>query len=115
MKRLYYLGCRTGDKGHFLWTRQWSGAGWGIPEMSDQLRGALDGVFCPAIEGVAMRSNVGPWRIVSWIDRSVDSRPGSHSTFVGIGYEREEEMVVDAVIQFPDVFQRPYTPKEFIS
>jgi hypothetical protein len=62
--------------------------------------------------GIIYCASVPPWKIISWWDRSVDSRPGSHSTFVGNEFKNHHELVLAAMQFFPAVFVRqPAAPR----
>src|SRR5678816_4396454 len=84
MTQLYYFGCWS-DKGHYLHDQHGQIAPHTIG-ISLPLSYALDGAFCPLStepEGAWQFSQVGPWYIASCWDFKIDSRPGSHSTFIG--------------------------------
>lgn len=71
----------------------------------------IDGTFCPPGEQVQGRIAIwraDGWAVLSWWDRSVDTRPGSHSTFVlrTQGNPTDRELVRSAVAAFPWVFAR---------
>lgn len=107
---LFYFGCLH-QSGHYLFEPPGvSVRGYTeIKCMSQALRRSLDTAFCPPETwqpGIWLESMVPPWRIVSWWDRSVDSRPGSHSTFIGAGYDSAEELLTAARNLFPQVFAR---------
>ncbi len=114
MNELYYFGCIR-QVGHFLFQ---SDNGRAVachyaPRPFANRFGyngeRLDGMFCPpATWGtqVWMESNVGKWRIISWCDNSVDSRTGSHSTFIGYDYSTAEALLEDAKLRFSEVFAR---------
>ena len=77
---------------------------------------SLDGAFVPhnQPEGVYKRSYVWPYTILSWVDYSVDSRPGSHSTFLFANYKTDEAfsdiLLKEAAKKFPQVFERQRQP-----
>lgn len=112
-KQLFYFGC-MGQVGHGLYASvnghvqscsTYTPPG-GLPA---SLARGLDGTFVPPQKwgcGSYLESSVPPWRIISWHDNSVDTRPGSHSTFIGCGFETVEEMIEAAREQFPEVFRR---------
>jgi hypothetical protein len=71
----------------------------------------FDGPFTPENCIGYQESTIPPLRIVSWVDNSVDHRPGSHSTLIGVGYDSAEEMLDDAPSWFPSVMKRQPRPK----
>lgn len=100
-----YFGC-VDRLGHHLWTRgeeRVSLLGW--PKLNKQ----IDGGDCPKatpIEGVATLTHEEPWTILSFWDRSVDSRGGSHSTFLIPGRHNFETALAMARESFPRIFFR---------
>lgn len=115
---IFYFGC-IAQSGHYLWTSNGAGTARSIHQytvprdFADRFgdRGErLDyPLFTPPSDWPPhhyMRSIVGKWMILSWWDSSVDSRPGSHSTFAGYGFETEEDMLRQARSLFPEVFNR---------
>ena len=112
MSTILYFGCIK-ESGHYLWNEglvhEYRAEALGI---SRSLERSLDGLFCPP-EGSHyyeyMCSHVPPWRIISWWDCSVDTRPGSHSTFLFKDYSLlvdPEKLLEDAARVFPSVFTR---------
>lgn len=103
---VYYFGCEPSYAGHRLWDREWYDANWFrntvVPR---KLLDAIDGTFVPDGPGW-QSSRVGPWWIISTIDNTVDTRPRSHSTFVGKGFADEAAFVAAARTRFPSVFER---------
>lgn len=80
------------------------------------IREHIDTGFCPKpqwILGPVRITHVDDWIIVSWWDNSVDSRPGSHSTFLGQGFESEMAVIDAAKKQFPNVFARQRVKLQF--
>ncbi len=108
---LYYFGCRTGEAGHYLFDENFRTLRGSNNPFSSSLSSALDGAFVPDIRfghpPVVLGSRVGAWTIASWVDNSVDTRPGSHSTFIGRGYSTASQLMEDARRRFPAVFTRP--------
>lgn len=100
---VYYFGCSATQIGHYLWDTEWNKI-YGHPLPRNLERG-IDGTFVPAGAGW-QSSRVGPWWIISCIDNTVDTRPGSHSTFVGKGFIDEETFEAAARARFPSVFSR---------
>lgn len=112
MKKLFYFGTIR-EVGHYWFgCRSALGPTLEIPGMPDQFfRIHVDGVFTPPKEGVYRYSTVGNLQIVSWIDRTVDSRPGSNSNLFGLGFMDAEEMLTEAIKQYPEVMNRQPRPK----
>lgn len=109
-KQVYYFGC-IGQKGHFLWENEHSRIPIfqcdKIPFISREFYRTLDGKYCPEFASRKKKlSHSGPWLIISWWDNSVDNRPGSHSTFIGMDFKDFEEMLYAAKEKFPQVFAR---------
>jgi hypothetical protein len=108
MKQLFYFGC-MGGKGHYWFPHQ-PGSLHGV---NRNVFGVIDGTFTPGYsyeQGAAQEVIIGPLRIIAWHDYSVDTRPGSHSTFVGYGYDSVNDMLTDAAKQFPAVMNRQPKP-----
>lgn len=124
---VWYFGCcprAWSEAGHFLWNRP---DGDRTPYRARPMPFELDGPWCPHTDG---RQSEGParitrwrravpamlpaslpeerptWTIVSWWDRSVDTRPGSHSTLVAAGDWPFDMMMAVARQKFPAVFAR---------
>jgi hypothetical protein len=114
MSDAFYLGC-VGTPGHYLYT----------PDLRTERRAGpftvamLDTPFCPGMtpasrgvgpqdqtEGVARLTHVDGWTVLSFWDRSVDNRRGSHSTFVLRGTHAFDDAVRLAREVFPRVWAR---------
>lgn len=103
----YYFGCRR-ESGHFLFRPDYSRPRLGqlvcpwTPERLDA------GLFRhhSGPEGVARLLRHAGWTMLDFCDRSIDSRPGSHSCFVLRGELTFEQAVATARGLFPDVWQR---------
>ncbi len=117
---LLYFGC-IGDAGHHLWvseSRQVANITalrryHPLPGVSEDFLRHIDQTFCPSVsvpDGVYRVSYVPPFRIIAWRDRSVDSRSGSNSALLGVGYETAEELIGEARQQFPSVISRQRQP-----
>lgn len=119
-KKLLYFGC-IGHAGHSLF--EYDSPGGYIRATSANLREyfpqsnleclkAIDGTFGPHTreQGKYNDCTIPPLRIVSWWDYTIDSRPGSNSNLIGIGYESAEEMIDDAYKIFPSVMNRQPRP-----
>lgn len=110
LTRIFYFGC-LGDVGHYLWDHM---------SMSTRLVPTdfpcdwheLDGRFLtvpksvPGIEGYGSLVHLNAWTILSFWDRSVDTRPGSLSVFVIHGTLTFDEAVASAQEWFPRIWQR---------
>ena len=60
--------------------------------------------------GAVHSSKINGWTLVAWADRSVDSRHGSHSTFIVEADITPERLIELAREQWPQVFSRPGFP-----
>lgn len=60
--------------------------------------------------GVVHSTHFKGWTMVAWADRSVDSRHGSHSTFIVDAEVTPERLIEMAREQWPQVFSRPGFP-----
>jgi hypothetical protein len=70
---------------------------------------SIDSMLCPSgpqVEGVALLHHKDGWTAVAFWDRTVDHRPGSHSTFIAEGTFTYDEMVTAAKTQWPEVWAR---------
>ena len=121
---VYFFGVSTGSSaGHYLhrsaggcavYDRRSADVARGLPEPLHR----LDGVWCwerprtseesrfhssqdPQHEGRAFVHYVEGWTVVSWWDRSGDSRGGSNSAFLAIGRRPFAEMLEMARAAFP--------------
>jgi hypothetical protein len=85
---MMYYGCLSNDGktrlGHFLFNT--IGQRVSMSEIPVAIARRIDGGFCPQIEdaqsGEARIHHVEGWTVLAFWDRSGDSRPSSHSTFV---------------------------------
>ena len=105
---MFYFGCHR-DAGHYLWTedkdrlsitRLLSEQPWGY---------GVDGDLCPPkgfAYGQAMLTHRYAWSALSWWDNSIDTRPGSHSTFLAVGTHSASALLAMARARFPWVFAR---------
>jgi hypothetical protein len=103
------FGCIGHKVGHHLVT--WDGSPPHKYEKNLKEAGLFDrinGGFCPnrGVEGNAKLTQENGWTILAWWDNSVDSRPGSHSTFLKYGIWSADEMRHWAAELFPDVMRR---------
>ena len=103
-----YYGCHK-DTGHFLWVRgMFRAQALHIQDLGGTY-GLIDGGFVPhdsLQQGRAWVSQVGDLTFLAMADNSIDSRPGSHSTFVFRGRLSYEEMVSRSKLVFPEVWFR---------
>jgi hypothetical protein len=79
----------------------------------------LDNKLCPSHsaspEGVAQLHHKDGWTALAFWDRSVDSRPGSHSTFFTEGTHDFTAMVEICKRDFPEVWARyPFEITEWV-
>jgi hypothetical protein len=114
-KQLFYFGCRTGFKGHYLHDsdgREMYPQSVKIEGFNSSILKVLDGTFTPKDwkESVYKESNVPPAKIVAWWDYSEDTRPGSNMVLIGFGYTTAEEMIDAAYIKFPKTMGRMKRP-----
>lgn len=109
----YYFGCADGDLGHYAWDAKLF-MRTDVPKDVSRWLSGRDGKFPPTYigerEGVMSHFIVGKegkeGTIVACWDRSMDKRPGSHSTFLIPGVLTKEDAITAARIAFPTVFER---------
>ena len=65
-------------------------------------------------QGTAGEVILGNYRIIAWHDYTGDSRPGSNSALVGLGYESRDEMLIAAAVKFPSIMKRQKGPLKFV-
>lgn len=109
---VFYFGC-VRQTGHYLWhptegqvRRMNQAQPWG---------NKIDGwVFKDSKAkddpGVVYSAKLNGWTLVGWADRSVDSRSGSHSTFIVEADISPARLIELAREQWPQVFSRPGFP-----
>ena len=107
-----YFGCLR-QSGHYLWhptkgcvTRLDKAQPWGH---------RIDGGITKDSKerenlGVVQSAKLNGWTLVTWADRSVDSRHGSHSTFIVEADVTPDRLIEMAREQWPQVFSRPGFP-----
>lgn len=114
---ILYFGCLK-DSGHYLWSKA-SGYCAQVPfhEIKTMTPWGLsidDGVFPSSPlrrrAGAVHHAQKDGWTLVYWADYSVDSRPGSHSTFVVPALLTKAELIEGARHLWPEVFHRPRFP-----
>jgi len=109
---MFYCGCLA-EPGHYLWRENQHKVSWKETDTIQPWGHWIDGGLTPLQEGraavangVARLMHAHGWTSLSWWDNSIDSRPGSHSTFVVAGTWSAEEMCSMARARFPWVFER---------
>lgn len=106
--RVLYFGAGL-EPGHCL-TEEPPPGRRALPLPSSLQPARLDGGFAPEGEetqGVARMSQVDGWTVLSWWDRSGDTRRGSSSTILVDSYDVSLEAVLAlAAERFPGVMQR---------
>lgn len=122
---MLYFGCANSDSGHYLWRAENEHA-WPLPELPKAFArnrnpyARLDGGFTPTAmdrhgkdvdpetqhEGVARVTHIEGWTVLSFWDRSVDHRNGSHSTYIELGTFDFAEMAKRAQAAFPKTWAR---------
>jgi len=114
-----YFGCSNTEIGHYMWAPLMSSKydKWSDPNHRQLCK--LDGKFAPTDtneEGQAWYhthiadprlSDDVSYNVISWWDRSVDHRQGSHSTFLIVGEPLHYlEALAKCKAAFPEVFAR---------
>lgn len=111
---ILYFGCLQ-DVGHYLWSKA-SGhytvqidhraiktaTPWGF-DIDYSIKGLVR-------TGIVSYGQKDGWSVIVIPDRSVDSRPGSHSTFAVQALLSKDELIANARAQWPEVFNRPQFP-----
>lgn len=103
---MIYFGCGNDGAGHYhhspgmnrLWRNE------GVPKLLHNIDGGY--YLAAASNGVALLTHEDAKTILGFSDNSVDSRPGSHSTFVADGIHAFNDMLGMAMAAFPEVFAR---------
>lgn len=102
MDTIYYYGA-IGSAGHYLWesdTRSYH-----VYDQPHPWGRKIDGTLTPEDisqgEGIALVTHKQGWTALSFWDRTVDKRRGSHSTYVINSIHTFEEMVILAKENFP--------------
>ena len=110
MKKLIYYGC-IGEAGHYFF-----GPGERSLSRSERPTLFVDGEYTPkemTKQGSARVVVVDQYIIIAWHDYTGDSRPGSNSVLLAIGYDSDEEVLKDAAEMFPSVMKRQKGPLIF--
>lgn len=105
---MLYFGCWN-EPGHYLYDRDGRRhfePRRGVPFRYTILDAGLLPPDGPATEGVCHRAQIGGWTIISFWDRSIDSRPGSNSSFLCPGDFTFEEMLAAARMFYPQICER---------
>ena len=111
--RHYYFGC-VDIAGHHLWTTMSGGQ---LTSLKTRLPAELgnisiDGQFMPVTHKQNDRylwivdTPESRWTIISFIDNTVDNRPGSHSTFIfeGAVYDCDVNIFIEK--HYPMIYKR---------
>lgn len=106
---VHYFGC-VDDVGHYHFVPGDPGC---RPIKSNYYKAPFfpecDSGFCPKHtrkQGVVCLTHQDGWTILSFWDNSVDTRPGSHSTFMVEGKLDKDAMIAKAKELFPTIWQR---------
>jgi hypothetical protein len=108
----YYFGCWSKERGgHYLYGPGGSNMSRGalpadFPVTLSALDGALLGYQKRETEGEAALAHIGGWTIVSFWDRSGDSRHNSSSGFVVRGLLAFAEVLAIGAAIFPEIASR---------
>lgn len=108
-----YMGCYL-DSGHHPWDENMERVHWKwnaeVPVEGIPWGPELDNGLCPghsaSREGIAALHHKDGWTALAFWDRSVDTRPGSHSTFCIKGTYDFEEMKRLCQERFPKIWAR---------
>lgn len=109
-KTAMYFGCWNGEAGHFLGSP--SGRRGSLDRQIDFpvkdyiLDGGLLPPNLPQTEGRATLVHINGWTIMSFWDRSVDSRYGCNSTFLIKGHLEFDAMVARCKYHFREIWDR---------
>lgn len=113
MKPVYYFGC-INDCGHYLWHPTKGKTHYkeiNITPWGENIDGGIFGTSKLKNElGLIHTQTKDGWTVISFADRSVDSRLGSHSTFVVEGEFTVDELLTEARKQWPQIFSRQGFP-----
>ncbi len=103
---VFYFGC-VGQVGHHLHSKKRSG----LRGNETPWEWSIDaGIFKSANYGVLYTAKKDGWTLIFVWDNSVDSRPGSHSTFVAHQDMTTDELLNCAREQWPEIFSRRKFP-----
>lgn len=104
---LYFGVWRKPAPGHYLYNPD---GGWADGRRLPFLESILDAGLLPQkepqYEGYLHRALIGGWTILSFWDRSGDSRPGSNSSFLVRGEHSTADALEHARAAFPHQFAR---------
>lgn len=106
---ILYYGC-YGESGHHFWTEDlFLNPRWAMVTKEIPWGTEVDGGLCPRgrqVQGLALLHQKDGWTALAFWDRSVDSRPGSHSAFLVRQTLDFEAMVAVCKETFPRVWDR---------
>lgn len=108
---IFYFGCWGQTAGHYL--HAGGGSSMRQRDLPEDWPIAVDFLDCgllppkkPQTEGLATFVHVNGWTIISFWDRSADSRPNSNSAFLARGLHSFDEIVRMTRAAFPSVWDR---------
>lgn len=106
---MFYFGAYR-EAGHYLWVpgvrRCSREQEWKLPFDYRILDCGLLPQRAPEVQGKGYLSHINGWTVLTFWDRSCDSRQRSNSAFLCPGQWNFEEMVTGAKTDFPDVWNR---------
>lgn len=106
---IYYFGCWQ-EAGHYLRDPRGYTHHYRLEPTFPVAEHVLDGGLLPPglpeVEGRASLIHVNGWTILTFWDRSVDSRGKCSSTFIAKGTRYFDAMVLCAKYHFPNVWER---------
>jgi len=106
--KILYFGCYR-DKGHYFWSEGFSKPRWSDTVTQIPWGIQVDTGLCPKgpqIQGRAAFHQKDGWTAISFWDRTVDTRPGSHSTFLCENTLDFDAMVALCKETFPTIWER---------
>lgn len=110
MAKCYYFGVwEAGGAGHYLHEvggRKLYRLESGVPFRETILDTGLIPPFVEDVEGVVYRSVINGWTVLTFFDRSGDSRKNSNSAFVMAGTLEFDDAMALARESFPSIFAR---------
>lgn len=103
--RVYYFGC-DGQAGHYMHLPTWDfcrNNPWGY---------SIDGGLLKGMKERFVLTHNDGWTALSFVDNTVDKRPGSNSSFLAEGEWTTEQMFDIAWRYFPQVAKRVSLPRQ---